>query len=94
MTLTVLNQGDAASPATKGLVHTSTSGSHIIPGKDTLRRTFNIPALQPGQSVTIVVKFKAPAATYLVGADVVTAGNKTAPGTTSTPTSLDCTETS
>jgi hypothetical protein len=48
-----------------------TSGSHIIiPSKDKLRRQFNIPALRPGQSVTIVVKFTAPAGTYLVGADI------------------------
>ncbi len=67
----------AASPPTEGLLYTSTSGSHIIiPGKDTLRRQFNIPALQPGQSVSIVVKFTAPAGAYLVGADILPAGNE------------------
>lgn len=77
VTVTVLNQGDAASPPTEGLLYTSTSGSHIIiPSKDKLRRQFNIPALQPGQSVSIVVKFTAKPGTYLVGADILPAGNE------------------
>ncbi|HET7012784.1 MAG TPA: hypothetical protein VFI65_02665 [Streptosporangiaceae bacterium] len=75
--LTVLNQGDGPSPPTTGRLYTGPSGDQIIrPSKDTQRTQFKIPALRPGQSVTIVIKFKAPAGTYLVGADILPAGTE------------------
>jgi hypothetical protein len=69
-TVTVLNQGDKAMPASRATLRLSTD--NLISTADTLLKTFSVPSLAPNQTTSVSVSFKIPAAqpdgSYLLGA--------------------------
>ncbi|HLJ99169.1 MAG TPA: CARDB domain-containing protein [Streptosporangiaceae bacterium] len=79
VSVTVLNQGDGAAPATSGLLYISSNGSGLInPSTDYEPASFAVPALSPGQSVTIPVSFQTPnlSCQCVIGADIVPVPNE------------------
>jgi hypothetical protein len=79
VSVTVLNQGDGAAPATTGQLYLSQSGTGLInPASDQDVAQFNIPALAAGQSATVPVSFQTPniACQCVVGAVIGEAGNE------------------
>ena len=69
VTVTIVNQGDGAMPASWGQLRLSTN--NFISSSDTLLRSFSVPALAPNQVATLVVPFTIPSAqaagSYYVG---------------------------